>query len=183
MLPVCKLNVDCFRAADPLCCPDFRKDVSRLLSNWTYIPVEVAPIAAKTVLKALRGLGSPSPSLRTTTAEKEGPLKTDQDFFIIKAPFPPLLTLRDPSPPPSMQGGSEGKTIEGERGRVWEAEKLATAIKTVSGVLEVGLFVGVNGPEAMKLGGQGGQKPVAVYFGMEDGSVKVRYAEGYSGAI
>lgn len=81
--------------------------------------------------------------------------------------------------------------------------KLATAIKAISGVLEVGLFVGMNGAQAARFGQaggrelekwpvggvtpfgrigaiapQGGQKPVAVYFGMQDGSVTMRKAEG-----
>jgi ribose 5-phosphate isomerase len=44
---------------------DYRKDVPRLLTGWPYIPIEVAPIATKTVLKALRELGCPNPELRT----------------------------------------------------------------------------------------------------------------------
>lgn len=46
----------------------------------------------------------------------------------------------------------------------------------MEGVLSVGLFVGENGAQAAKTG-KGGQKPVAAYFGMEDGSVAVRNAE------
>lgn len=105
-------------------------------------------------------------------AEKEDPLQTDQDFYIVMAPFPPLLTKDDPMPE------GEGRTTGGTPGRVWEAAKLADEIKNICGVLEVGLFVGHNGPEALKAGLLGGQKPVAVYFGMQDGSVKVRKAPG-----
>jgi len=69
-------------------------------------------------------------------------------------------------------------TADGEEGTVWGVTELAAAIKSITGVLEVGIFSGMNGPEARRMGGQGGQKPVAVYFGMEDGSVKVRRAPG-----
>jgi ribose 5-phosphate isomerase A len=37
--------------------------------------------------------------------------------------------------------------------------------------LEVGIFSGVTGPQAQAAGGIGGQKPVAAYFGMPDGTV------------
>ena len=40
------------------------------------------------------------------------------------------------------------------------------------GVAEIGLFSGKNGTEAQEGGGSGGQKPVAAYIGMEDGSVQ-----------
>ena len=48
---------------------DYRKDVQRLLTGWPYIPIEVAPIGMKTVLKALRELGCPNPELRTLGME------------------------------------------------------------------------------------------------------------------
>jgi ribose 5-phosphate isomerase A len=53
---------------------------------------------------------------------------------------------------------------------------LAARIAAITGVLEVGLFCGIDGVEAAALGrsGRAGQKPVAVYFGMEDGSVQLR---------
>lgn len=180
--------------------------MKRLLTGWTYIPIEVAPIAVKPVLQALRALGSPNPELRILQVAKSGPLKTDQDFYIIKAPFPPLLTQRDVTSENHGSGETMGKTSEGLDGRVWEVGRLATAIKAITGVLEVGLFVGVSGTEMEKLKGQGnpvaaeelpksvvgavagattgegmmasqgGQKPVAAYFGMKDGSVSVRTA-------
>ena len=54
---------------------------------------------------------------------------------------------------------------------------LAKAIKSIEGVLSVGLFAELNGVQAMAQGKRaGGQKPVAAYFGMEDGSVTVREA-------
>lgn len=60
---------------------------------------------------------------------------------------------------------------------MWEVAELAREIKAIEGVLSVGLFVGENGVQVQKRGGRaGGQKPVAAYFGMEDGSVVVRVA-------
>lgn len=59
---------------------------------------------------------------------------------------------------------------------MWEVDQLAARIKEITGVLEVGLFHGKNGFQAQAEGGEGGQKPVAVYFGSEDGEVKVRHA-------
>ena len=116
------------------------------------------------------------------TAGKQEPLRTDQHFVLIMAPFPPLRTSKDAKP----KDGEEAQTKDGHVARVWTAEQLSTAIKMIPGVLDVGLFVGYNGPEAQSLTGgkrmqdpilgQGGQKPVAVYFGMEDGSVKERKA-------
>lgn len=128
--------------------------------------MEVAPIAAYRVLRRLEELGSINPAIRTNKDPKEGPLKTDQDFFIIDAPFPPLLTKTD------VAAGKDGSG----RGGVWQVDQLATAIKGIAGVLEVGIFSGLTGPQATAAGGVGGQKPVAAYFGMPDGSVSVRKA-------
>ena len=99
---------------------------------------------------------------------KAGPVKTDQDFFIIDAPFPhPLLIGQDLT---SVLRG------DGENG-VWEVEQLARTIKDINGVLAVGLFCGPTGPEADSAGVIGGQRPVACYFGMLDGSVSVKRAQ------
>lgn len=97
---------------------------------------------------------------------KEGPLKTDQGFFIIDAPFPSLLTQED------VAAGRDGSG----KGGIWEVDQLARVIKGIAGVLEVGIFSGLTGPQATAAGGVGGQKPVAAYFGMPDGSVSVRKA-------
>ncbi|KAL4819653.1 ribose 5-phosphate isomerase A-domain-containing protein [Aspergillus spinulosporus] len=155
------------QAKEFICVADSRKLQSRLLSNWKYIPIEVAPIAAKRVLTALRRLGSINPVLRPQTGSKLGPLKTDQDFYIIDAPFPTLLTKAD------IAAGKDGSGKDG----IWEVDTLSLAIKQIPGVLEVGIFSGVTGPQAQALGGIGGQKPVAAYFGMPDGSVQVRKAD------
>ena len=97
---------------------------------------------------------------------KAGPIKTDQDFFIVDAPFKPLLTSED------VAAGQVGNGADG----VWEVETLARAIKGIHGVLDVGIFTGPTGPEAAAAGVVGGQRPVACYFGMEDGSVTKRTA-------
>ncbi|KAF1994769.1 ribose-5-phosphate isomerase [Amniculicola lignicola CBS 123094] len=160
-----------------VCVADYRKKQARLLTNWPTIPIEVAPISVPSVLHALRALGSPSPVLRTTLLEKSGPLKTDQDFFIIDAPFKTLLTTADVASGKGKGDGSNG---------VWEVTQLSAVIKTLTGVLEVGIFSGLNGVDAEavreKEGARttvtSGQKPVAVYFGMQDGSVEVLDADG-----
>jgi ribose 5-phosphate isomerase A len=114
----------------------------------------------------LKELGSIHPAIRLSTLAKEGPLKTDQGFFIIDAPFPPLLL------PSDVKAGKDGSGAAG----VWEVETLSQKIKQIPGVLEVGIFSGVTGPQAQAAGATGGQKPVAAYFGMPDGSVSVRKA-------
>lgn len=130
--------------------------------------MEVEPLSTQTVLKTLRALGSPNPTLRAGSIEKTGPLKTDQDNYIVDVPFPtPLLIKKDVSAAKGLEG-------TGEKG-IWEVETLAAAIKGIEGVLSVGLFCGVNGEEAQALSlGRGGQKPVVAYFGMGNGSVTKR---------
>jgi len=154
-------------------CVDYRKAQSRLLTKWPSIPIEVAPIAAHVVVAALRDIGSSDPRVRDGLLAKSGPLKTDQDFFIVDAPFKTLVTASD------VAAGNSGKG-DGTDG-VWQVERLAETIKAITGVLEVGIFCGMDGYEVRDAGGKkGGQKPVAVYFGMEDGSVKVRTKKGES---
>ena len=129
------------------------------------MPIEVEPLAASVVLTALRALGSTDPKVRTGPMSKAGPLKTDQGNFIIDAPFQTLLLPQD-----------KGATEPGH-GKGWEVETLAKEIKLIEGVLSVGIFCGENGLEAAQAGRKtGGQKPIAAYFGMEDGGVVVRTA-------
>jgi len=154
------------RAKEFICVADHRKLKSRLLTTWPTIPIEVAPLAARQVIGELRKLGSPQPFIREGLVSKAGPIKTDQDFFIVDAPFPQLLTAGD------VAAGKDGSGKNG----VWEVQALAKAIKGINGVLEVGIFSGLTGPEAMKFGVKGGQRPVACYFGMQDGTVTVRKA-------
>jgi ribose 5-phosphate isomerase A len=123
-------------------------------------------------MQRLKVLGSRSPDgkppfIREGLITKAGPIKTDQDFFIIDAPFPhPLLTSEDLA---------NGKVPDPSQG-LWDVESLARTIKDINGVLAVGLFCGPTGPEAQAAGVVGGQRPIACYFGMPDGSVTLRRA-------
>lgn len=146
---------------------DHRKLQPRLLTNWKSIPIEVAPIAAHRVIRKLQELGSVNPAIRPSASAKEGPLKTDQGFFIIDAPFKPMLIKAD------LEAGQDGNGKDG----VWAVGVLARKIKEITGVLEVGIFHGQTGPQATAAGGIGGERPVAAYFGMADGTVSVRKAE------
>ena len=144
-----------------VCIADDRKDQPRLLTRWPAVPVEVAPVAHAAVARELRALGSPAPRLRQHPISKAGPLQTDQSFYIIDAPFPPLRTGDDD---PGTDPGADG----------WTVDALARRIQEINGVLAVGLFWGEDGDEAHAAGRRGGQKPVAVYFGTEGGEVVVR---------
>ncbi|KIW90750.1 ribose 5-phosphate isomerase A [Cladophialophora bantiana CBS 173.52] len=160
------------RSKQFICVADYRKLQRRLVTKWPTIPIEVEPKAARQVMKRLRMLGSRStagvgPMIREGHLAKAGPVKTDQDFFIVDAPFPhPLLIAEDLTPE---------RPGDGENG-YWEVEQLARAIKDINGVLAVGLFCGPTGPEAEAAGVIGGQRPIACYFGMTDGTVSVRSA-------
>lgn len=72
-----------------------------------------------------------------------------------------------------IEEGAEGNGKDG----VWAVDVLARKINEIAGVLEVGIFYGQTGPQATAAGGAGGQRPVAAYFGMPDGSVSIRKAE------
>ena len=88
------------------------------------------------------------------------------------APFPPLVLESD------LKAGDKG---DGEQG-TWEVHALGRRLKKIVGVLEVGLFYGRNGIQVAASGEEGGgQKPVAAYFGMADGSVEVRTAKELHG--
>lgn len=148
-----------------VCIADFRKAQKRLLTQWPTIPIEVAPIAQASVIRELKAIGSPNPMLREHSLSKTGPIQTDQSFYIVDAPFNTLLTRKD------VEGGKDGSGRDG----IWDVDTLATRIKDINGVLEVGLFHGMNGEEAQALGLTGGQKPIAVYFGMENGEITVQH--------
>lgn len=148
-----------------VCIADYRKAQRRLLTNWPSIPIEVAPIAHASVIRALKLLGSPLPVLREHSLSKTGPIQTDQSFYIIDAPFKTLLNRTD------VEKGMDGSGKDG----VWDVDTLAKTIKDINGVLEVGLFHGMNGEEAAAMGLQGGQKPIAVYFGLADGGVTMKH--------
>ncbi|EEQ30061.1 ribose-5-phosphate isomerase rki1 [Microsporum canis] len=153
------------QAKEFICVADWRKNQSRLLTSWPSIPIEVAPLAARRVIDELKLLGSPNPLLRQNPREKSGPVKTDQSFFIVDAPFPKLLLPSDIAAGQKAEGGA------------WEVEKLANAINAITGVLEVGLFCGPTGPQAQASRRVGGQKPVAAYFGYTDGTVVSKRAK------
>ena len=149
-----------------ICVADHRKLQPRLLSKWPTIPIEVEPLACRAVLETLESLGSDKPFIREGPMQKAGPIKTDQDNFIIDAPFPTLLLPRDIELSNSLHPAHVGVEGTGEDGK-WEVETLAKEIKGIEGVLSVGLFVGMNGEDVQNAGKKvGGQKPVAEYFVM-----------------
>ena len=141
-----------------VCVADYRKRVDRLLTSWAAVPIEVQPLATEAVRRELLLLGSQKPYIRSGLPGKAGEIVTDNGNHVVDAPFPPLLL------------SSEADRMDPAKG-LWTVDALAARIKSISGVLEVGIFTGLNGPEAMKLG-KGGEKPVKVYFGMKDGSVE-----------
>lgn len=147
---------------------DFRKLSPRLLTAWKTIPIEISPLAAPTIKRILITLGSSDPKLRQGGSAKAGPVVTDNGMWIMDAPFPPLLLPSDLN---------ENEKGDGENGR-WEVHALGRRLKRIVGVLEVGLFHGRNGIQVASQGEEGGgQKPIAAYFGMEDGSVEIRQAK------
>ncbi|TAQ85446.1 hypothetical protein B7494_g6240 [Chlorociboria aeruginascens] len=153
---------------------DYRKLQPRLLTSWKTIPIEIAPLAAPTIKRILITLGSPDPKIRQGGTAKAGPVVTDNGMWIMDAPFPPLLI------PSDLKGGEEGN---GENG-IWEVHTLGRRLKRITGVLEVGLFYGRNGTEVANAGEEGGgQKPIAAYFGMENGEVEIRLAKEAPGIV
>ncbi|KAK2627803.1 hypothetical protein QTJ16_002449 [Diplocarpon rosae] len=154
-----------------VCVADYRKLSPRLLTAWKTIPIEISPLAAPTIKRILITLGSPDPKIRQGGSAKAGPVVTDNSMWIMDAPFPKLLL------PSDLKGNDKG---DGENG-TWEVHTLGRRLKRIVGVLEVGLFYGRNGIQVANSGEEGGgQKPIAAYFGMEDGSVSVREAKEVS---
>ncbi|KAI1765350.1 ribose 5-phosphate isomerase [Hypoxylon sp. FL1150] len=142
-----------------ICVADSRKKVDRLLTSWTYIPVEVSPMGAEYVRRELLRLGSKDPKIRTS-----GPTFirtiTDNHNHIIDAPFPTLLL------------NSEADKQDPAKG-LWTPDALLARVKRIFGVLEVGIFSGLNGPQVAKLDTDvEGVKPVKAYFGRPDGQVE-----------
>lgn len=147
-----------------VCVADFRKISPRLGTNWKKgIPIEVLPMAAERVLGELKAMGSLNPRVRSGLPGKAGPVVTDNGMFIIDAPFPPLLLSKDREM--GVKGG------DGEDG-IWTVEALAQRLINIVGVAEIGLFHGKNGLQVAR----GAQKPVAAYFGLQDGGVKLKKA-------
>lgn len=147
-----------------VCVADFRKISPRLGTVWTQgVPIEVLPMAAGRVLAELTLMGSINPRIRPGLPGKAGPVVTDNGMLIIDAPFTPILLPKDTS------DGKEG---------TWTVDSLAQRLISIVGVVEIGLFHGKNGDEIVS--GAGAQKPVAAYFGLQDGNVEVRKAKGSS---
>ncbi len=143
---------------------DYRKLSPRLGTNWKQgIPIEVLPLAAKRVLSELTELGAQKPQIRQGLPRKAGPVVTDNSMWLIDAPFAPLQL--------SKAGES---TTDGEGG-VWTVDGLAERLIKIPGIVETGLFWGFYGFQAAA-GHGGAQKPVAAYFGMADGTVRLQRA-------
>ncbi|KAK7417087.1 ribose-5-phosphate isomerase rki1 [Neonectria punicea] len=146
---------------------DYRKQSPRLCTTWKTIPIEVLPLAAPDVLLRLREMGSPAPVIRSGLPSKAGECVTDNGMWIIDAPFLPLLLPKD------ITIEAEGRGKDG----VWQVKTLADELLKLPGIVEIGLFHGFNGDEAIKLGKQlQAQKPVAAYFGLASGEVQVQNA-------
>ncbi|KAG6132338.1 hypothetical protein E4U22_008480 [Claviceps purpurea] len=149
---------------------DSRKRSPRLCTKYKAIPIEVLPLAAPDVLRRLRAMGSSDPVVRLGLPSKAGECVTDNGMWIIDAPFTPLLLPKDLT---SAQESGSGRGKDG----IWEVQALAEELLRIPGIVEIGLFYGLNGVEAAELGkGLQAQKPVAAYFGMADGQVEVQHA-------
>jgi ribose 5-phosphate isomerase A len=120
-------------------------------------------MAAPDVLVRLQALGSPNPLVRSGLASKAGECVTDNGLWSIDAPFPPLLLPKDGAGDPAAG--------------LWEVSKLAAELLAIPGIVEIGLFHGVNGDQAVGTTLEGkAQKPVAAYFGTAEGTVDVQRA-------
>ncbi|GAA5890652.1 hypothetical protein JCM8208_004949 [Rhodotorula glutinis] len=116
---------------------DSRKDSKILGHAWKQgVPIEVAPFAWAKVFVNLQKMGCENPALRMGKM-KAGPVVTDNGNFVIDAVFSESY-MRDPA-------------------------ELLHRIKMLTGVLEVGLFVGMA---------------EAAYFGYPDGTVLARWQDG-----
>lgn len=146
---------------------DSRKQSPRLCTKWKTIPIEVLPLAAPDVLNRLKAMGSPKPVVRSGLPSKAGECVTDNGMWIIDAPFPPLLLPKD------LTAEVDGTGKNG----AWEIGKLAEELVKLPGIVEIGLFHGFNGVQAVGLGKEfQAQKPVAAYFGLPNGQVQVQQA-------
>ena len=124
-------------------------------------------MAAPDVLVRLREMGSPDPKVRSGLPSKAGECVTDNGMWLIDAPFAPLLLPKD------LTAEVDGRGKDG----VWEINALADELLRLPGIIEIGLFHGFNGVQAVKLGKQlQAQKPIAAYFGLANGEVEVQNA-------
>ncbi|RGP78187.1 ribose 5-phosphate isomerase a [Fusarium longipes] len=146
---------------------DYRKQSPRLCTTWKTIPIEVLPLSAPDVLIRLRAMGSSNPAIRSGLPAKAGECVTDNGMWLIDAPFSPLLLSKD------INSETEGRGKDG----AWEVNALAEELVRTPGIVEIGLFHGFNGNEAVKLGKTSqAQKPIAAYFGLANGEVQVQNA-------
>ncbi|KAI1176930.1 ribose 5-phosphate isomerase A [Nemania sp. FL0916] len=144
-----------------ICVADSRKKADRLLTKWGYVPVEVSPIAAELVRQALVDLGSTKPVIRIAASTTTN-LLTDNHNYLIDAPFPTMLL------------NSQADLIDPAKG-LWTPDALAAKIRGILGVLEVGIFSGLTGPQATAAGPSvEGVKPVKIYFGKTDGGFETQ---------
>ncbi|KAI1423925.1 ribose 5-phosphate isomerase A [Xylaria sp. FL1777] len=144
-----------------VCVADERKKAPRLLTSWAYVPVEVSPVAAELVRQALVDLGSRDPAIRLAPSTSSY-LVTDNHNYLIDAPFPTLLL------------NSQAELIDPAKG-LWTPNALTAKIRGILGVLEVGIFSGLTGPQATAAGPDvEGVKPVKIYFGKTDGGFEIQ---------
>lgn len=138
-----------------------------MCTKWKAIPIEVLPMAAPDVLNKLKDMGSTNPAVRSGLPSKAGECVSDNGMWIIDAPFPSLLLPKD------LKDGQDGSGKDG----VWEINKLADALIKLPGIVEIGLFYGFNGDEAVKTRQVlPAQKPIAAYFGLPTGEVQIQKA-------
>ncbi|KAI1756648.1 ribose 5-phosphate isomerase A [Xylaria castorea] len=144
-----------------ICVADSRKKADRLLTKWGYVPVEVSPVAAELVRQALIDLGSKDPTIRFAGSTSTY-LVTDNHNYLIDAPFPTLLL------------NSQVELIDPSKG-LWTPDVLAAKIRGILGVLEVGIFSGLTGPQATAAGPDvEGVRPVKIYYGKTDGGFEIQ---------
>lgn len=112
-------------------------------------------------------MGSTGPAVRSGLPSKAGECVTDNGMWLIDAPFPPLLLQKD------LSAEQDGTGKDG----LWEVGKLAAALLSIPGIVEIGLFHGVNGNQAAASSQTvSPQKPIAAYYGKPDGSIQVQNA-------
>jgi ribose 5-phosphate isomerase A len=116
-------------------------------------------------------LRSHDPKIRQGGPAKAVPVATDSSNWIVDAPFSPLLI------PSDLQDGDKGNGKNG----TWEVHALGLKLRQTYGVVESGLFHGFNGVQAASDSELEGQKPVAAYFGRENGEFQVRVAKEIKG--
>jgi ribose 5-phosphate isomerase A len=147
---------------------DYRKLSPRLCTRWKTVPIEVLPLAAPDVLACLKKLGSDNPVIRSGLPSKAGECVTDNGMWIIDAPFKPLRLPSDGTIMPKASVGTAG-TENLSDVLTWEIDTLAEQLIRLPGVVEIGLFYGRQGTDHAS-----SQKPLAAYFGMQDGTVFIR---------